>query len=138
MKEVKVTKEELLDPLISHKLITSILYEGDYRKIKILSENVRLSGWNKDLLLACSKDVVPLQLNPYIHLSILFFVLGLNVLLSIVNHKIDLLFLALIIFIYKKRLPKFNTWSDEQEKERIAYIDNLLKDSGYAKDRVGL
>ena len=137
-KEVKITKEELLDPLITPKMFTSVLYEGDLKKISLLTENPRFVEYNKDFLLACGKDFVPYYLNPYIQVAFLFFLLGINILLDILNSRVNVLIFGIILFIFIRKLPKFNSWSDEQEAERIRYIDNLLKDSRYEKSAVGL
>lgn len=137
-KEIKVTKEELLDPLITPKMFTSVLYEGDLKKIALLIENPRFVEYNKDLLLACGKDFVPYYKNPYNQVALLFILLGINILLDLFNSKVNVLVFGIILFIFIRRLPKFNSWSDDQEAERVKYIDNLLKGSRYEKSVVGL
>lgn len=125
-----LTETELLDPNISNKTVSEVLYRGMWEEISILKNNVIFKGYNEEMWPYTAKNY-EFFATPWYPLVLSFVILFSTLFFEVADGSISLGVAVLSIIYITYGIPKLN---QRKENNRIKWLDELLLDSPYHRE----
>lgn len=122
---------DLLDSEISDEKVSEILYQGSWEKIKVLKENPKFHGYDKEVWKDMAKDY-EFNWAPWKPVLIVLSIMFLNLFLRLYQQSISALFAAIGIAYISYVIPLINR---SNEARRISRVDLLLDGSPFHRSK---
>lgn len=134
MAKLNLSREELLDPMLSVSKINAIAYEGNLYKLAALTENVKFVDYDPEMLIAMSRVPEAWYQNVYAQIASLLIFSITSASLELFHYSINLIVFFIVIYLFINKMPTFQSKKDKAELERIEYIQKIFKGTEYSID----
>lgn len=126
----KLLPDQILDSQISDELVKEIILNGDSDQLVLLSKNPKFSEYDPEFFIGLAKIQYKWSQNIQLQLILFGSLLVICFLLKVWAF-INLCIFGYIVYIYLYKVSSFEELVAKDERARIDYIKQALKDTPY-------